>query len=361
MLTILYSYGKPGEEGVLWAREIAAASTADVRFVPFNHRDALDGVVYHTAVQLDRDYRESHPRVGRLHRKLEEAMRRSGAQCLFVTNDQPYHPDYLLKLPVYRAYHTTDDPGHTYTRTAPFVHAFHHVLHCAPPYSPEKSLREKLLDFGARRVDFLPLGAFDFEMVPSKTEDDILAHERDIDFIYIGSPFFAKKFAGFLKLVKAFGPKLKIYGFWKAQHSVYLSLHARRATWVRSVSLEERVRLYQRAKIGFNLHWDAWGLGNQRLYHLPANGVMEISDCPERLGDVFEPGTEVVPAGTFDEMVDRGRYYLEHEEERRAIALSGFRRVQRDYRIRTILQRLGETLRQGMVEQGFSLDVVTRP
>src|SRR5262249_54381195 len=151
--------------------------------------------------QLDRDHRASRPRLMRLYRRLDEAIARSGAQCLFVTNDQPYHPDYLLKIRLYRAYHTTDDPGATYTRTGPFVHAFHHMLHCALPYSPEKTLREKLLECGAREVDFLPLGAFDFEMDPTQDEETILRRPRDIDFIYIGNPFFAQKLEGFLKLI----------------------------------------------------------------------------------------------------------------------------------------------------------------
>jgi spore maturation protein CgeB len=353
MLTVLYSYGKPGEEGELWEREIAASSTAEVRFVPFNHRAALDGLYYDHAVQLDRDHRASHPRLLRLYRRLDDALARSGAQCLFVTNDQPYHPDHLLKIPIYRAYHTTDDPGSTYTRTIPFVHAFHHLLHCALPYSAEKTLRQKLLECGAREVDFLPLGAFDFEMDPAQDQESILRRPRDIDLVYIGNPFFAQKLEGFLKLIGAFGDRLQIYGFWKLKHSAYLSLHARRRVWVRSVSLAERVRLYQRAKIGFNMHWDAWGLGNQRLYHLPANGVMQICDSPGELGEIFEKGREVIPAATFDEMVDRGRYYLAHDEERRAVALAGFQRVSRDYRIRTIHQRLGAMLRRGMAAQGF--------
>ena len=90
-------------------------------------------------------------------------MTRHAARCLFVTHDQVYHPDYLLKLPLYRAYYTGDDPGATYQRTIPYVHAFHHMFHCAGlPYSLEKTLGQKLRECGARHVDFLPLGAFDY-------------------------------------------------------------------------------------------------------------------------------------------------------------------------------------------------------
>ena len=47
--------------------------------------------------------------------------------------------------------------------------------------------------------------------------------------------------------------------------------------------VRERVELYQRSRIGFNVHWNEYGLGNQRLYHLPANGVMQICDCADSL------------------------------------------------------------------------------
>jgi len=348
MLTIVYSYGKSGDEARLLEREIAAASNDEIRFVPFNHRSVLGGKVYTNAQDLDADYRASHPRLQGLHAKLAATIAESRAQCLFVTHDQVYHPDHLLKLPVYRAYQTTDDPGATYLRTVPYVHAFHHLFHCAIPYSREKTLRQKLIECGARAVDFLPLGAFDFELDPEKTANNILEAPRDIDLIYIGAPFFRQKFQGFLELVKAFGDRLHIYGFWQAKHNVYLSLHARRAVWVRPVSLQERVRLYQRAKIGFNMHWDAWGLGNQRLYHLPANGVMQISDCPEHLGEIFEKDREVVPTASFAAMIDRARHYLAHDDERRAIALNGFLRVQRDYRGKVVLRRLGQHIRRGM-------------
>ena len=102
------------------------------------------------------------------------------------------------------------------------------------------------------------------------------------------------------------------------------------------------------------MHWDAWGLGNQRLYHLPANGVMQICDCPEYLGDIFDPQGEVVPVSSFAEMIDRARYYLAHDEKRRAIALGGFRRVQRDYRLRTIMHRLADMIVRGMAADGIS-------
>jgi spore maturation protein CgeB len=346
MLTIVYSYGKDGLEASHWEREIASTSIADVRFVPFNHRKALGGRMYEDATQLDRDHRASERRLMALYRNLQSVLAQTRADCLFVTNDNVYHPDFLLGLNTYRCYYTTDDPGATYGRTIPYLHAFHHVFHCSIPYSRERTMRQKLLECGVRAVDFLPLGVFDFEFDPSQNASTILETPRDIDIIYIGSPFFAKKFDAFLTIAKGFGSRLKLYGRWAPKHSAYLSAKLRRVVWVHPVSFEERIRLYQRAKIGFNVHWDAYGLGNQRLYHLPANGVMQICDSPEYLGEIFKPGIEVIPAATFRDMAEQIQYYLTHEEERKRIALAGFRRTMSEYRMGRVLESLAEILRR---------------
>jgi spore maturation protein CgeB len=346
MNTLILSYSKNGEEGRHWARELASASTASCRVIPFNHGEAL-GYWCNDAWQLDVAYRRGDPSLRNLYAKLSALISDCRADYFLVTNDVPYHPDFLLSLPVYRAYYTTDDPGSTYQRTIPFIHAFHHLFHCAIPYSKEKTLRTKLLEAGARRADFLPLGVFDFEMDTRATEATILERRRDIDLIYVGGPYWAQKLQALLTLKKAFPRRLKMFGFWTPRNCVYFSWKARRPFWVRPVSLEERVHLYQRAKVGFNVHWDDYGLGNQRLYHLPANGVMQICDSTEHLGEIYDLGREVVPAATPEAMVEQARYYLENDGERERIALAGFRRVQRDYRIVSLVRRMVTLLEEG--------------
>jgi len=347
VITILYSFAKTGEEAHHWQRELSAASGERFRIVPFNHRSIL-GRYYADAWTLDMDHRRGSPALRRLETELRRALAESRADCLFVTNDNPYHPELLLRLPVYRAYYTTDDPGATYQRTIPYLHAFHHVFHCALPYAPGRTLREKLLEAGARRVDFLPLGVFDYELDATRTEREVLGAERDIDVVYIGSPFFAQKLEAMVAIARAFPRGLRMYGFWRAKHNAYFSMRAGRPWWVRPIGFEERVRIYQRSRIGFNLHWDDYGLGNQRLYHLPANGVMQVSDSVEHLGEIFEIGTEVAAASGPAEMVEKVRHYLGHEGERERIARAGYLRVQRDYRIRKVVQQMVGAVEAGM-------------
>lgn len=139
-----------------------------------------------------------------------------------------------------------------------------------------------------------------------------------------------------------------MYGFFRLKHNVYFNLVHGWAGWIRPVSFEERVGLYQRAKIGVNIHWDEFGLGNQRLYHLPANGVMQLSDCAESMAQVFEVGREVVTYKTSEELIAKIRYYLEHDAERIAVAAAGYRRVMRSYTFRKVMELAGGQIEKGM-------------
>jgi spore maturation protein CgeB len=58
---------------------------------------------------------------------------------------------------------------------------------------------------------------------------------------------------------------------------------------------------------------------------------MQICDNKKHLPTLFELGKEVIGFDNVAECADATRYYLAHDDERRAIALAGYRRVMRDY------------------------------
>lgn len=351
-MRILYSFNKRGYEAECWKREIRAASDTRFDFLPFNHDPYLDPHLYSDAVKLDRLYQARDPRLMRMYSDLELLVRDSGADAIIVTNSPPYHPDYLRRLPVYRVLYSGDDPGATYMRNIPYLHAYHHVLFMSPSYSPDMDLEEKMRYCGMVNADWLPIAVFDFEFDATKNENTILSHERDIDVIYVGS-FFRQKLDLLAQVKRAFGRRVRIHGFFKLKHNLYFMVRHGHPGWVRPISIPERVRLYQRAKIGFNIHWSEYGLGNQRLFHLPANGVMQICDCPAYLGRVFEVGREVVVYNTPDELIDKLRYYLEHDAERIAFAKRSFARTMAEYRFASITRRAGELIEKGMEKLGW--------
>ncbi len=259
----------------------------------------------------------------------------------------PYHPEFLRTIPAYRVLYSGDDPDSTYRRNIPYLHAYHHVFFADPVYSPDLDMEAKMRSCGMVNADWLPLGVFDFEFVGTATDGNGTPKGRDLDVIYVGG-IFPQKLDLLAKLRREIGRRFKMRGLFRIKHNVYFVVRFGYRGWVRPVSYPGRVSLYQRSKIGVNIHWNDFGLGNQRLYHLPANGVLQISDCAPFLGRVFEVGREVVPYGNAGELIERIRYYLSREEERRTIAQRGYERTMRDYRFREVTLRAGRLIAEGM-------------
>ena len=346
-MNILYSFNKVGWEAEQWAAAISGASDEEFTFIPFNHGSHAAPQLYLDAWQLDRLYQGRHSGLMGMYAALEAAIADRDVRAMIVTHCPPYHPDFLRRLSIYKALYSGDDPDSTYKRNIPYLHGYDHVFFCDPVYSPDMDMAEKMRYAGMANADWLPLGVLDSEYDPGMTEEALFAGQRDIDIVYVGS-FFRQKLDILARVKKAFGGRFRMHGRFRAKHNLYYNVTHRWPGWVREVSFQDRTRLYQRARIGFNLHWNDYGLGNQRLYLLPANGVMQICDCPAHVGRIYEPETEVVSFKDADDLIDRLRYYLDHDDERLRIARAGYRRVVRDYRFAHVTRRAGALIREGM-------------
>jgi spore maturation protein CgeB len=154
------------------------------------------------------------------------------------------------------------------------------------------------------------------------------------------------------KVKKALGKRCRMHGLTSWKRNLYFNFQFGFPGWIRPVAGQAYVPLYQRAKIGFNVHNRGdFTVGNYRLFELPANGVMQISDGGEYLNEFFKVGEEIIAYKNADELIDLLHYYLTHDEERQQIALNGYRRVRRDHRIRDRLRQAGELIRQN-IQQG---------
>jgi len=351
-MNVVFSFNKSGAEGEFWEREISAASNGDFSFFPFNHGAVLDPSLSTTAEKLDRLYQNRDPRLRKLYAAFEKRLEETRADAVIVANCPPYHPDYLRRLPVYKALHSADDPGATYLINIPYLHAYDHVFFVAPTYSPDMDMKEKMTYAGKVNADWVPISVLDFECAPDRSEDQVFAQPRDIEIIYVGS-FWRQKAEVLARVKAAFGRRFRLHGQFRLKHNLFMKARYRCPGWVSPVTLQERVALYQRSCIGFNVHWNEHGLGNQRLYHLPANGVMQISDCADSLFRVFEPDREVVGYRSVDDLIDKLKHFLENEAEREAIARAGYRRTMRDYGFRTVARLTGERIREGMERIGW--------
>jgi spore maturation protein CgeB len=84
-----------------------------------------------------------------------------------------------------------------------------------------------------------------------------------------------------------------------------------------------------RARVAINRHIDvAEGhANNMRLYEATGTGAMLVTDAGSNLGDLFEPGAEVVAYRDPDELEAALDRYLADEAARRAVAAAGQRRT----------------------------------
>jgi hypothetical protein len=88
-------------------------------------------------------------------------------------------------------------------------------------------------------------------------------------------------------------------------------------------------RVLARSRIVLNRHIRAAEgfANNMRLYETTGTGALLLTESAPNLSDLFEPGVEVVAYDSTDDLVDKVRHYLEHEDERAAIARAGHERT----------------------------------
>jgi spore maturation protein CgeB len=71
--------------------------------------------------------------------------------------------------------------------------------------------------------------------------------------------------------------------------------------------------------------------GAMRLFEATGMGALLLTDDDSDICSVFEPGIEVVTYTSYQDCVDKIKYYLEHESERERIALKGQERTFNDH------------------------------
>jgi glycosyltransferase involved in cell wall biosynthesis len=87
------------------------------------------------------------------------------------------------------------------------------------------------------------------------------------------------------------------------------------------------------SKISVNRHIDAAenNANNMRLYESTGVGTMLITDYKDNLNELFEIGKEIETYKTKEELLEKIKYYLEHDDQRQKIALAGQARTLKDH------------------------------
>ncbi|MFC1497527.1 glycosyltransferase [Verrucomicrobiota bacterium] len=259
-----------------------------------------------TFPMLDRLWQRRDRRIVALRDRL--AAKLADADVFWNFNGSNVHPEWLKDFSTLNVYGFFDDPESTDEHSRPTARyydaAFVGNLSCLPLY----------FSWGMEHVAWSPLAFIGDRHYKGLTTDSILQEDRPIDVMFCGERVSSFRHDRFDILVKAF-PDARFYG--RGWPNGY-------------ISDIERQDLYRRTKIGWNIH-NSIGPVNQRLFDLPAAGVMQICDNRCRLGQAFSLGKEVVGFDTIEECIELTRYYLDHDEERRIIASNGFNRYRNEY------------------------------
>lgn len=87
------------------------------------------------------------------------------------------------------------------------------------------------------------------------------------------------------------------------------------------------------SRVALNTHIDISPINasNMRLFEATGVGSCVLTDWKANLSELFEPDSEIMTYRDADECVEKAKYLLTHESERRSIAAAGQRRTLRDH------------------------------
>lgn len=106
-------------------------------------------------------------------------------------------------------------------------------------------------------------------------------------------------------------------------------------------------QILRNSQITLNHHGDIPPYANNcRLYEATGVGTLLITDWKTNLREMFEPGKEVIAYRSPEECAELIQCYLEHGDERKAVARAGQQRTLREHTYYQRMQELVEIIRK---------------
>lgn len=172
---------------------------------------------------------------------------------------------------------------------------------------------------------------------------------QDWDVVFVGSPS-GERLVYLEKAAEAgaqrgwkmlfVGPFFEERYFWKP-----LSFKAKRPAlfqYIKNANLPpaQVADLYRRSKICLNIQGNDGENLNPRTFEILATGGFELISHHKDYYGLLEPGRDLAEFGSPEEMVEKVAYYLEHEQERLAMAESGYRQGKDRLRMEDSLRKV---------------------
>ena len=108
----------------------------------------------------------------------------------------------------------------------------------------------------------------------------------------------------------------------------------------------EMYRVLAASRIALNRHLSSaeGHANNMRLFEATGVGTLLLTDVAAGLDSLFEPGREVVTYSDAADLVEKARWYLEHEPERAAVAAAGHARTLSEHTYEERMRELASVL-----------------
>ena len=117
------------------------------------------------------------------------------------------------------------------------------------------------------------------------------------------------------------------------------------------IPLSDMVGIFSSTRINLHLSHAGWTMVqpiSRRHFEVPGCGGFLLTTPAENLEAYYEPDKEIVTAASVEELIDKCRYYLTHERQRRDIARCGWERTLAEHtwthRLADIFKNLGFNL-----------------
>jgi spore maturation protein CgeB len=140
---------------------------------------------------------------------------------------------------------------------------------------------------------------------------------QDTDVTFVGQPHGDRR--DVVKQIAREGVSIQTFGFgWPSGR----------------VSTFQMIELFNKTKVNLNLSKSSRGHRDQikgRDFEIPGCGGFMLRTANSQLGEYFELGKELVTYDKISDLIDKIRYYLEHQDERDAIRNAAYKRVLRDH------------------------------
>ncbi|MCD6193712.1 MAG: glycosyltransferase family 1 protein [Candidatus Aminicenantes bacterium] len=170
-------------------------------------------------------------------------------------------------------------------------------------------------------------------------------NDKMFDVTFVGS--FHSVHSSRVKLLEALCAQLPQIRIWGPSVEHLPSTSKLRKHYVGQAWGRDMYQILLNSKITLNHHGDiAPYANNMRLFEATGVGTLLITDWKVNLHEMFEPRKEVVAYRTPEECAELIQYYLEHDDEREAIARAGQQRTLREHTYYQRMQELVDIVRK---------------